>query len=132
MALTVEAGLVPAQAENRLRHDAVSFPETLAQAVSVMAPAMSAAFITYLAAIKAGGATPLAFLLALVSCVLIGGVVSAFALRLPSAGSLYTCTVDGLGSFGGFVVGWTYSVALVIARPGGRGGVDLFPRLVMP
>jgi hypothetical protein len=55
MALTVESGVILAQEQNRLRHDAVSFPETLAQSVSVMAPAMSAAFITYLAAIKAGG-----------------------------------------------------------------------------
>ncbi|HEV8623006.1 MAG TPA: APC family permease [Acidimicrobiia bacterium] len=131
MALTVESGVVLAQEQNRLRHDAVSFPETLAQSVSVMAPAMSAAFITYLAAIKAGGATPLAFLLAMVSCLLIGGAVSTFALRLPSAGSLYTYTVDGLGSFGGFIVGWTYSVALVIAGPAVLAGFAVFTSLVM-
>jgi amino acid transporter len=131
MALTLESGIVPAQDQNRLRHDAVSFPETLAQSVSVMAPAMSAAFITYLAALKAGGATPLAFLLAMVSCLLIGGVVSSFALRLPSAGSLYTYTVDGLGSFGGFIVGWTYSVALVIAGPAVLAGFAVFTSLVM-
>src|ERR1043165_5185320 len=102
---------------DRLRRDAISFPEALAQSVSVMAPAMSGAFITYLAALKAGGATPLAFLLATGSCLLIRGVRSRFALRLPSAGSLYTYTVDGLGSFWGFVVGCVYSAALVIAGP---------------
>lgn len=97
---------VPARAtDNRLRPDAISFPEALAQSVSVIAPAMSGAFVTYLAAIKSGGATPLAFLLAMISCLLIGGVVSSFALRRPSAGSLYTYTVDGLGPFAGFVVG---------------------------
>jgi amino acid transporter len=127
----VGAGERPANDENRLRQDAISFPEALAQSVSVMAPAMSGAFITYLAAIKAGGATPLAFLMAMVSCLLIGGVVSSFALRLPSAGSLYTYTVDGLGSFCGFIVGSTYSLALIIAGPSVLAGFGVFTSLVM-
>ena len=131
MALTVESGPAPAPGENRLRSDAISYREALAQSVSVMAPAMSAAFITYLAASKAGGATPLAFVLAMVSSLLIGGVVSTFALRLPSAGSLYTYTVDGLGSFGGFLVGWTYSLALVIGGPAVLAGFAVFTSLVM-
>jgi amino acid transporter len=122
---------VPAHEENRLRQDAISFPEALAQSVSVMAPAMSGAFVTYLASIKAGGATPLAFVLAMVSCLLIGGVVSSFALRLPSAGSLYTYTVDGLGSFWGFIVGSTYSLALIIAGPAVLAGFAVFTSLVM-
>ena len=53
----VGAGASPALDENRLRQDAISFPGALAQSVSVMAPAMSGAFITYLAAIKATRAT---------------------------------------------------------------------------
>src|SRR3989440_5301455 len=121
----------PAPGENRLRRNAVSFPGALAQSVSVMPPAMSGAFITYLAAIKAGGATPLAFLMAMVSCLLIGGVVSSFALRLPSAGALYTYTVDGLGSFWGFIVGSIYSLALIIAGPAVLAGFALFTNLVM-
>jgi len=130
-ARTAPPTVAPLPGENRLRADAVSLPQALAQSVSVMAPAMSGAFVTYLAAIKAGGATPLAFLLAMVSCLLIGGVVSSFALRLPSAGSLYTYTVDGLGSFAGFVVGWTYSVALIIGGPAVLGGFAVFTSLVM-
>ena len=121
----------PAPGENRLRRNAVSFPGALAQSVSVMAPAMSGAFITYLAAIKAGGATPLAFLLATGSCLLIGGVVSSFALRLSSAGSLYTYTVDGLGAFWGFLTGWLYSAALIIAGPAVLAGFAVFTSLVM-
>src|SRR5947199_9914074 len=111
-ARTAPPTVAPPPGENRLRADAVSLPEALAQSVSVMAPAMSGAFVTYLAAIKAGGATPLAFLLATGSCLLIGGVVSHFALRLPSAGSLYTYTVDGLASRWGFRAGCLYSAAL--------------------
>jgi amino acid transporter len=117
--------------ENRLRPNAVSFPEALAQSVSVIAPAMSGAFITYLAAIKSGGATPLAFLLATGSCLLIGGVISGFAVRLPSAGSLYTYTVDGLGSFWGFVAGSLYSLAVIIAGPAVLAGFAVFTSMVM-
>jgi amino acid transporter len=122
---------VAAPTEDRLKRDAVSFPEALAQSVSVMAPAMSGAFITYLAAIKSGGATPLAFVLATVSCLLIGRVVSRFALRLPSAGSFYTYTVDGLGPFWGFVVGCLYSTAMVLAGPAVLAGFAVFTALVM-
>jgi len=117
--------------EHRLRRDAVSLPGALAQSVSAMAPAMSGAFITYLAAIKAGGATPLAFLLATGSCLLIGGVVSRFALRLPSAGSLYTYTADGLGSFWGFLTGCLFATATVLAAPAALAGFAVFTSLVM-
>ncbi len=109
-----DAGSVTVE-ENRLRRGAISLPDTIAQSVTVMAPALSAAFISYLAAIKAGGATPLAFLLATGSCLVVGCVVSEFALRFPSAGSLYTYTVNGLGSFWGFVVGCSYLFGGVLA-----------------
>jgi amino acid transporter len=118
-------------AVDRLRRDAISLPEALAQSVSVMAPAMSGAFITDLAALKAGGATPLAFLLAAGGCLLVGGVVSRFALRLPSAGSLYTYTVDGLGPFWGFLTGCLYSAGLIIAGPAVLAGFSVFTALVM-
>jgi len=121
----------PARAEDRLKCDALSFPEVLAQSVSVMAPALSGAFITYLAAVKSGGATPLAFLLATVGCLLIGAVVSGFAVRLPTAGSLYTYTVDGLGSFWGFVVGSVYSAGYIVAGPAVLAGFAVFTSLVM-
>src|SRR5437899_2113518 len=99
----------PARTTDRLRRDAVSLPGVLAHAVSVIAPTMSGAFVTYLAAQKAGGATPLAFLFATIACLLIGLVICDFAARLPSAGSLYTYAVHGLGSVGGFVVGCAYT-----------------------
>lgn len=115
----------------RLKEGAVSLPEVIAQSVAVMAPAMSGAFITYLAAIKAGGATPLAFLLATGACLLIGGVVAEFALHLPSAGSLYTYSVNGLGSFWGFLTGWTYGLGFLLAGPAVLAGFAVFTSLVM-
>ena len=75
---------------NQLQKGVLTLPDTIAQSVTVMAPALSAAFITYLAAVKAGGATPLSFLLAMLACLMIGGVVSEFALHLPSVETLGT------------------------------------------
>ena len=116
---------------DRLKKDAVGIADAMTHSITVMAPAMSGAFITYLAAIKAGGATPLAFLLATGSCLLIGGVVSGFALHLPTAGPVYTYTVKGLGAFGGFIIGAVYSVAFVIAEPAVLAGFTVFTSLVM-
>ena len=117
--------------QHRLRGNAVSLPEAIAQSVSVMAPAMSGAFITYLAAVKAGGATPLSFLLATLACLAIGGVVAQFGLRLPSAGSLYTYTTHGLGRLWGFVTGWSYSAAFLFAEVAVLAGFAGFMSLVM-
>ena len=116
---------------DRLRAGSISLPDTIAQSVTVMAPAMSGAFITYLAAVKAGGATPLAFVLALFSCLLIGGVVGEFALHLPSAGSLYTYVSNGLGPLWGVVVGWTYTVGFVVVGPAVLAGFSVFTSMVM-
>lgn len=105
--------------------------DTIAQSVTVMAPSMSGGFITYLAAVKAGGATPLAFLLATLACLLIGGVVSKFALDLCSAGSLYTYVTHGLGSFWGYLTGWGYGFGLWLAGPAVLAGSGAFMGLFM-
>jgi amino acid transporter len=116
--------------QHALMKDVVSLPHAIAQSLTVVAPAMSGAFITYLAATKAGGATPLSFLLAMVACVFLGGVVGEFALKLPSAGSLYTYTTNGLGSLLGWVTGWAYSFGLLIASVGVLAGGGVFISLV--
>src|SRR5258706_6581657 len=110
----------------RLRRDAVSLPGVVAHALSVIAPTMSGAFITFLAAQKAGGATPLAFLFATIACLLISSVMCDFAVRVPSAGSLYTFAVHGLGSVGGFVVGCAYTVGYAIGCPAMLAGFRVF------
>src|SRR6266568_2519000 len=117
--------------EDRLRRGAVSLLDAVSQSVSIMGPVVSAAFFSYLAAVKAGGATPLSFLLAMVGCLCIGSVVSGFALRLPSAGSLYTYAVDGLGSLVGFVVGWGYALAMAVYCPAALAGFGVFTAMVM-
>ena len=117
--------------ETGLREDVLTLPDALAQSVTVLAPALSGGFITYLAAVKAGGATPLSFALATVVCLLIGGVVSGFARTIRSAGSLYTYTIHGLGPFCGFLMGWAYMLALSLAGPALLAGSSVFFSLLM-
>lgn len=117
--------------ERVLRGGQLTLVDTIAQSVTVMAPAMSGGFITYLAAVKSGGATPLAFLLATVACLLIGGVISKFALDLHSAGSLYTYVTSGLGSFWGYLTGWGYGLGLWLAGPSVLAGSGAFMGLFM-
>lgn len=120
-----------AAATDGLAAGQLALVDTIAQSVTVMAPAMSGGFITYLAAVKAGGATPLAFLLAMLACLVIGGVVSKFALDLRSAGSLYTYVTHGLGSFWGFLTGWGYGFGLWLAGPAVLAGSGAFMGLFM-
>jgi amino acid transporter len=106
--------VVPEAPEAALRHGVLTLNDVIAQSVTVIAPGLSAGVISYLAATKAGGATPLAFLIALFGTLCIGGVVSEFGRTLPSAGSIYTYTTTGLSRLGGFVVGWIYSITFLI------------------
>jgi amino acid transporter len=101
-------------------------PDVIAQSVSIIAPGMSGGFLTYLAATKAGGATPLAYVLAAIGALFIGGVVSEFGKSMSSAGSLYTYTSVGWSKTAGFVVGWMYSLALIVLGAAVLAGFGFF------
>jgi len=120
-----------ADTHNTLQAGKLHLPDVLAQSVTVMAPAMSGGFITYLAAIKAGGATPLSFLLATLAVLLIGTVVAAFASAMKTAGSLYTYTVKGIGAFWGYLTAWGYTAGLWLAGPSVLAGSAVFLSLVL-
>ncbi|GAA5157671.1 APC family permease [Pseudonocardia eucalypti] len=86
----------------------------IAQSLSVIAPAMSGAFLTYLASTKAGGATPLAYLLGTLAMLCVGGTVARFARSLSSAGSMYTYITRGANRMTGFLGGWCYAAAFLV------------------
>jgi amino acid transporter len=92
----------------------LGLPDVIAQSLSVVAPAMSGAFLTYLAATKAGGAAPLAFVFGLVGMLCLGLVVARFARTMSSAGSLYTYITHGANRTTGFVAGWCYALAFLV------------------
>jgi amino acid transporter len=95
-------------------HRTLGLRDVIAQSLSVIAPAMSGAFLTYLASTKAGGATPLAYLLGTLAMLAVGGTVALFARSLSSAGSMYTYITRGGGKVLGFVGGWCYAAAFLV------------------
>ncbi|WP_232665193.1 APC family permease [Pseudonocardia sp. TRM90224] len=95
-------------------HRTLGMRDVIAQSLSVIAPAMSGAFLTYLASTKAGGATPLAYLLGTLAMLAVGGTVAMFARSMSSAGSMYTYITRGAGKTLGFLGGWCYAVAFLV------------------
>jgi amino acid transporter len=100
--------------------------DVVAQSLSVIAPAMSGGFITYLAASKAGGATAVSYLLGAVGMLCVGSVVALFARDLSSAGSMYTYLNKGAGRTAGFVGGWAYVSAYMLFGAGVLSGFGFF------
>ncbi len=82
-----------------------------------MAPAGALALSISLGATYAGGALPLAVLLALVGCLLVASSIGQLARHLPSAGSIYTYPAVGIHPSIGFLVGWGYSLIEMLIGP---------------
>ncbi|MFC5996247.1 APC family permease [Pseudonocardia hispaniensis] len=113
--MATEIGAPPGVAEpTQAFHKSLGLRDVIAQSLSVIAPAMSGAFLTYLASTKAGGATPLAYLLGTLAMLCVGSVVAQFARSLSSAGSMYTYITRGANRGLGFLGGWCYAAAFLI------------------
>src|SRR3989442_15290201 len=92
-----------------LRSNAIGLPGVLFQSITTMAPASAVAFSLGAAIPFAGGALPLAVLIALLVCSLIALNIGSLAKYLPSAGGyfyffyfwlrFYAGGVDGLVFF---------------------------------
>jgi len=101
----------------RLQKDAIGLAQVLFQSITHMAPAAAVAFSIIFAVTYAGGATPLAVLLALVACLLVAISIGQLARHLPSAGGLYTYSARGLHPTAGFFVAWGFMLAEPIVAP---------------
>src|SRR3989442_10480158 len=73
-----------------LRSNAIGLPGVLFQSITTMAPASAVAFSLGAAIPFAGGALPLAVLIALIVCTLIAVNVGALARYMPSAGRVFS------------------------------------------
>ena len=100
-----------------LARDAIGLREVFFQSVTHMAPAAAVAFSIIAGAGFAGGALPLAVILALVGCLLVAISIGQLAKHLPSAGSFYTYTSRGLHPYVGFLVAWGYAVVEPLVAP---------------
>src|SRR5213595_1937468 len=72
-----------------LRPSAIGLREILFQSITHMAPGVGVAFAIIVGAYFAGGALPLAVLLAVVGCALTAVSLGQLAKHLPAAGSFY-------------------------------------------
>lgn len=100
-----------------LQRDAIGLAPVLFQSITHMAPAAAVAFSIIFATTYAGGATPLAVLLALVACLFVAISIGQLAKHLPSAGGLYTYSARGLHPTVGFFVAWGFMLAEPIVAP---------------
>lgn len=92
----------------QLSHNAVGLKEVVFQSITGMAPAGAVAFaLTYVAS-AAGGALPLALILAMIPSLMVASTVAQFAKKLPSAGGYYTFTSRGLNTNAGFITAWFF------------------------
>ncbi len=100
-----------------LAREAIGLREVLFQSITHMAPAAAVAFSIIVGAQFAGGALPLAVILALVACLLVAISIGQLAKHLPSAGGFYTYTARGLHPAFGFLVAWGYAFAEPFVAP---------------
>src|SRR5437870_1587630 len=105
------------QQAGTLQKDAVGLAPVLFQSFTHMAPAAAVAFSIIFAVTYAGGATPLAVLLALVACLFVAISIGQLARHLPSAGGLYTYSARGIHPTVGFFVAWGFMLAEPLVAP---------------
>ena len=100
-----------------LRANAIGLPGVLFQSITTMAPASAVAFSLGAAIPFAGGALPLAVLIALIVCSLIALNIGSLARFLPSAGGYFTYVSRGLGVQAGWMTGWLFSLTYLLIVP---------------
>jgi amino acid transporter len=100
-----------------LARGAIGLREVLFQSVTSMAPAGAIALSIAAGATYAGGALPLAVLLALIACMLVASSIGQLAKHLPSAGSIYTYPAESIHPAIGFLVGWGYALVEALIGP---------------
>ncbi|MGH7692389.1 MAG: APC family permease [Candidatus Dormibacteria bacterium] len=103
--------------ETGLRHGAIGLREVLFQSVTDMAPGAAIAASIPAGVAFAGGALPLAVIVALIACLLCASCVGELARELPSAGSMGTYTARGLHPSIGFLVNWGYVAVGALIPP---------------
>src|SRR4030081_835581 len=111
------SGSQQADTAPRLQRDAIGLAQVLFQSITHMAPAAAVAFSIIFAVTYAGGATPLAIVLALVACLFVAISIGQLARHLPSAGGLYTYSARALHPVVGFFVAWGFMLAEALVAP---------------
>src|ERR1700749_2109502 len=113
---TAEPGTGAATAPG-LRRGAIALREVLFQSITAMAPGAAIAASIPAGAAFAGGALPLAVIVAMVACLFAALSIAELAKHLPAAGSVATYSSRGLHPIVGVLVagGYLFVEALVPA-----------------
>ena len=94
---------------HELRKDSVGTLEVAALSIAGLAPTMAMALGTSFAAIQAGAAVPLAYLLGMFGSLALAYVVVVFTRRVAASGVAFTWIGAVFGKNVGFVAGWLYA-----------------------
>jgi amino acid transporter len=97
-----------------LRRGVLGTPDAIAQSLALLALTFAVTAAPAGAALNAGGAVPLAYLIAGAGSLCLASVIVRFTRRIAHAGGLYTYTVRGLGPQIGFLAGWMYAIAFAL------------------
>jgi amino acid transporter len=97
-------------ADTGLRREAVGLREVLFQSITDMAPGAAIAASIPAGVLFAGGALPLAVVLALIACLFSAWSIGQLARELPSSGSMATYAARGLHPAVGFLTAWAYAM----------------------
>ena len=103
--------------ETKLARNAIGLADVLFQSITSMAPAAAIAASIPLGAAFAGGALPLAVVIAFVGILFTAWSIGQLASHIPAAGSVATYTAVGLSPKVGFLVGWGYAAVEVLIVP---------------
>jgi len=103
--------------ETKLAQNAIGLADVLFQSITSMAPAAAIAASIPLGAAFAGGALPLAVVIAFVGILFTAWSIGQLASHIPAAGSVATYTAVGLSPKIGFLVGWGYAAVEVLIVP---------------
>jgi amino acid transporter len=97
------------ETSHELRKDSVGTLEVAALSFAGLAPTMAMALGTSFAAIQAGPAVPLAYLLGAIGSFALAYVVVVFTRRVAASGVAFTWVGAVFGKHIGFVAGWIYA-----------------------
>ena len=114
-----------------LKKDYLTYPEVIAQSISVIAPSTAPAAILGLIFVSAGNGTWLSFLLATVGLLFVCYNINQFARRSSSPGSLYTYIVKGLGPTAGVLSGWGLLLGYMVTGMSTLCGFAIFGQMLL-
>jgi amino acid transporter len=114
-----------------LKKDCLSYPEVIAQSVSVIAPSTVPAAVLGLIFVSARNGTWLSFLIATVGLLFVCFNINQFARRSASPGSLYTYIVKGLGPIAGVLSGWGLLLGYMVTGMSTLCGFAIFGQILL-